>query len=260
MTTESSGVSQVIAFGDSLSDIGQGYVDGNGPTAVAVMAEKLGLDLLPGRMASANLHASRCYAVSGAGSGSGGGGMIKSAMFGRGLLAQLSDFEEALQSLTLAIAEDCLVFIEIGLNDRHLSSDLVHANCEVAIAKLHGLGVRRFAIASLPELGTAFEEVARRLNPVLMEVLRQAQDMFGDAQFLWSNFGVWFDRIRAEPEHYGLDNVTDPCAPGRAIFGENPARMGDPELYFYYHPDHPSAAVHRLVGEQLAIELAAAFA
>ena len=38
---------RIYVFGDSYSDIGAGYLDGNGPTAVAYLAERLGIPLLP---------------------------------------------------------------------------------------------------------------------------------------------------------------------------------------------------------------------
>ena len=37
--------SRLYVFGDSYSDIGAGYIDGNGPTAVAYLAWLMGLQL-----------------------------------------------------------------------------------------------------------------------------------------------------------------------------------------------------------------------
>ncbi|WP_296615517.1 SGNH/GDSL hydrolase family protein [Sphingomonas sp.] len=259
MATSTAAISQVIAFGDSLSDIGQGYVDGNGPTAIACMADRLGIDLLPGRMASSDCRASRCYAVSGAGSGSGEGTAIKSALFGRGLLAQIGDFEEALRSATLAIDAGTLFFIAIGLNDRQLSSEQIIAHFEIALARLHACGARRFAIARLPEISAGYVDVARRMNALLPQIVANAVAAYPDARIHLSDFGSYFDEIRRNSIELGIDNADEPCAPGRALFGENPERNGDPARYFYYHPDHPSAAVHAIVGTVLAVEMREAF-
>lgn len=40
-------IARMYVFGDSYSDTGAGYVDGDGPTAVAYLARKLGFDLKP---------------------------------------------------------------------------------------------------------------------------------------------------------------------------------------------------------------------
>ena len=61
---------RLYVFGDSYSDIGAGYIDGNGPTAVAYLAWRMGLQVAPGKAASSGTR-SLVYAVSGAGTGEG---------------------------------------------------------------------------------------------------------------------------------------------------------------------------------------------
>ena len=46
------GYSRLYVFGDSYSDIGAGYVDGNGPTAVAYLGWLMGLQVAPGKAAN----------------------------------------------------------------------------------------------------------------------------------------------------------------------------------------------------------------
>ena len=41
--TPTTGYSRMYVFGDSYSDIGAGYIDGNGPTAVAYLGWLMGL-------------------------------------------------------------------------------------------------------------------------------------------------------------------------------------------------------------------------
>jgi cholinesterase len=249
---------QIIAFGDSFSDIGHGYVDGNGPTAIACMAAEMGLAMIPGRAASSDLRASRCYAVSGGGSGDNAGGGLKAALLGRGVLAQIADFEEGLRSATVAVDGETLFFIAIGLNDHGLSSEEIAANYHAAIARLHAAGGRRFVLSRLPVI-PHYADIARRVNALLGDVVEQAQGAHPDSWAYLCGFGDYFEAIWAQPERYGLENVTDACAPGRALFDQDAARVGDPAKYFYYHPDHPSAATHALVGAKLAEELGALF-
>ena len=60
--------SRMYVFGDSYSDIGAGYIDGNGPTAVAYLGWLMGLPVAPSKAANA-AGKSLVFAVSGAGTG-----------------------------------------------------------------------------------------------------------------------------------------------------------------------------------------------
>jgi len=65
-------ITRLYVFGDSYSDTGAGYVDGDGPTAVAYLARRLGFELAP----ATDLHAaseSLNFAVSGGQTGRGAG-------------------------------------------------------------------------------------------------------------------------------------------------------------------------------------------
>jgi hypothetical protein len=63
---------RIYVFGDSYCDTGAGYLDGNGPTAVAYLAERLGLKLALPNDRDANT-LSLNFAVSGAQTGRGEG-------------------------------------------------------------------------------------------------------------------------------------------------------------------------------------------
>src|SRR5258708_5752698 len=84
-------VDRIYVFGDSYSDIGEGYLDGNGPTAVAYLAERLGFRLLPANTPEVRGR-SLDYAVSGAQSGSGTGRTVQGALLGYGMKNQVADF------------------------------------------------------------------------------------------------------------------------------------------------------------------------
>jgi phospholipase/lecithinase/hemolysin len=60
------------------------------------------------------------------------------------------------------------------------------------------------------------------------------------------------------PAQYGITNATDKCA-GRALFGEDATPCATPDTYFFYHQGHPSTAVHKIVGRELAQELESVF-
>jgi len=62
--------SRLYVFGDSYSDIGAGYIDGNGPTAVAYLGWLMGLQVASSKAANAG-GKSLVFAVSGAGTGEG---------------------------------------------------------------------------------------------------------------------------------------------------------------------------------------------
>ena len=49
---------RLYVFGDSYSDIGAGYIDGNGPTAVAYLGWLMGLQVAPSKTVNAATRAS----------------------------------------------------------------------------------------------------------------------------------------------------------------------------------------------------------
>jgi len=244
------GPDRLYAFGDSYSDIGAGYVDGNGPTAVYYFATHLGLMLrYPGERASPT--DSLDFAVSGAQSGSSEGQRVKSNTLGRGLLTQVGDLRAALADGTAKLGSCNLAFIAIGLNDRQLPTSETQANIELAVGRLHNMGIRLFQIALLPRATPSFASVSRRLNPAIRSVVSEARARFLDSDIRVSNWGYFYDTVKRDGARYGITNVDTPCAAGRALFGqsENPCRH--PEHYYFFHDGHPSTAVHRIVGEML---------
>jgi len=92
-----SSVKRLYVFGDSYSDTGAGYLDGNGPTAVAYLAERLGFTLVPST-AKNTAGKSLNFAVSGAGTGSGSGHKVKEALLGFGMRDQVEDFASRVRS------------------------------------------------------------------------------------------------------------------------------------------------------------------
>jgi len=245
---------RLYVFGDSYSDIGAGYVDGNGPTAVAYLGWLMGLQV--GSSKSANAAGrSLVFAVSGAGTGEGEGRHVKEALLGYGMMNQVRDFAARVKSGEIAFdPQTTLFFLAGGLNDGRRETAFTLANLRQQLQILRELGGRHFTIARLPTKIPQFAAVGIRLNPAYEQFVREEGSKGVD---LWLNrWGAGFDEVLENPAAYGIVNTTGACA-GRAIFDQDPIPVGDPATFFFYHEGHPSTAVHRIVGKKLFEEISA---
>ncbi|MFL6450861.1 MAG: SGNH/GDSL hydrolase family protein [Bryobacteraceae bacterium] len=246
---------RLYVFGDSYSDIGEGYLDGNGPTAVAYLAKRLGLTLLPSNDRKAS-DQSLDFAVSGAQSGRGAGRKVENATLGYGMQNQVDEFAGRITSHEITFKPDStLFFIAGGLNDKKLPSETTVSNLEDEIKKLYALGARHLALALLPTAIPAFSAVGERLNPELSKIPKELASQVPEARIYLSHWGPFFDEVMRDPADYGIANTKDACA-GREIFHEDATPCAQPETFFYYHAGHPSTAVHKVVGDKLYAELA----
>ena len=246
---------RLYVFGDSYSDIGAGYIDGNGPTAVAYLGWQMGLQVASSRAANA-AGKSLVFAVSGAGTGEGAGRQVKEALIGYGMMNQVRDFAARVKSGEIAFdPQTTLFFLAGGLNDGRRETETTLASLRQELQILRELGGRHFTLALLPTKIPQFAAVGRRLNPAYEQFVR---DEAGAAGLdLWLNhWGAAFDDVMEHPAVHGIVNTTSACA-GRAIFDQDPTPVGDPATYFFYHDGHPSTAVHRIVGKKLFEEIAA---
>jgi acetyl esterase/lipase/phospholipase/lecithinase/hemolysin len=249
-------IARLYVFGDSYSDMGAGYLDGDGPTAVGYLAARLGLKLMLPNDPDANAQ-SLNFAVSGAQTGHGAGRKVKDALLGRGMVDQVDDFAARVQSKAIAFDPDhTLFFLAGGLNDRRLPSAETVENLKGEIRKLYGLGARRFRIALLPTAIPSFSEVGRRLNPALERIPGEIAPELPGARVSLSHWGPFFDEVLRNPSAYGIENTRDACA-GRAIFNEDATPCARPSAHYYYHEGHPSTAVHKIVGDKLYAEITA---
>jgi cholinesterase len=246
---------RLYVFGDSYSDIGAGYIDGNGPTAVAYLGWLMGLEVASSKAANA-AGKSLVFAVSGAGTGEGGGRRVKEALLGYGMMNQLRDFTARVKSGEIKFdPQTTLFFLAGGLNDGKREDAFSIANLRQQLQILRELGGRHVTVARLPTKIPQFAAVGRRLNPAYEQFVREEAAAAG--LDLWLNrWGPAFDEVMEYPAAYGIANTTSACA-GRAIFDQDPTPVGDPATYFFYHEGHPSTAVHRIVGKQLFEEVAA---
>jgi len=250
-------VGRLYVFGDSYSDTGAGYLDGNGPTAVAYLAERLGFKLALPKDAGADSRGIN-FAVSGAKTGRGGGIKVKDALLGRGMADQVDDFVSRVQAKTVTFdADGTLFFLAGGLNDGSLASEVTVSNLKEEVRKLYGAGARRFRIALLPTSIPGFSAVGQRLNPELSKIPGALQAELPGAEILLSRWGMYFDEVMKNPSAYGIENTKDACA-GRALFGQDATPCAKPAAYYYYHSEHPSTAVHKIAGKKLYAEITAA--
>ena len=247
--------SRLYVFGDSYSDIGAGYIDGNGPTAVAYLGWLMGLRIAPSKAPNA-AGKSLVFAVSGAGTGEGAGRQVKEALLGYGMMDQVRDFAARVKSGALVFdPPSTLFFLAGGLNDGRRETAITLANLRQELQILRELGGRHFTIALLPTKIPQFAAVGLRLNPAYEQFVREEAAAAG--LDLWLNhWGAAFDEVMEHPAAHGILNTTSACA-GRAIFDEDPTPVADPATYFFYHEGHPSTAVHRIVGQKLFEEIAA---
>ena len=247
--------SRMYVFGDSYSDIGAGYVDGNGPTAVAYLGWQMGLQVATSKDPNA-AGKSLVFAVSGAQTGEGTGRRVKEALLGYGMMNQVRDFAARVKSGEITFdPKTTLFFLAGGLNDSRLETATTLGNLRQQIQILRDLGAQHVTIALLPTKIPQFAAVGRRLNPAYEQFVKEESASAGVD--LWLNhWGPAFDDVMDHPAAHGLVNTTAACA-GRAIFDQDSTPVGDPATYFFYHDGHPSTAVHRVVGKKLFDEIAA---
>lgn len=249
-------VEKLFAFGDSYTDSGAGYVDGNGPTAIVYVAQDLGLPFTHAADPAAGDKGLN-FAVSGARTGEGEGRRIKDSLLSRGMQNQVGDFVGRVKAGKVTFdPKRTVFFIAGGLNDRTLETSVTVANLTAVVRGLYEAGGRKFLIAVLPTKIPAFTAVGERLNPALSRLPAELRAAFPDADIRSSRWGDYFDAVMMEPAKYGISNTTDACA-GRALFDQDATPRGAPETYYYYHEGHPSTAVQRHVAHELKREVVA---
>ena len=245
---------RLYVFGDSYSDIGEGYLDGDGPTAVAYLAQRLGFKLFPANAPDIS-DASLDFAISGAQTGAGTGVKRSGFLLAYGMQNQVADFVNLVHShKTKFNPKTTLFFIAGGLNDQQLATETTINNLKNEIKALYAAGGRNFAVALLPVSIPGFHEVGERLNPALSKIPQDLAAELPKAEITLSHWGPFFDEVMHSPRKFGIYNTTDACA-GRAIFNQDTTECHSPNDHYFYHAEHPSTAVHKAVGDMLYREI-----
>jgi cholinesterase len=257
----------LYTFGDSYTDSGAGYVDGNGPSAVVYLALSLKIPFTYAGAANSS-GKSLNFAVSDAKTGSSDGYSVRpaaadcgnrEARFGLGIRNQVLDFAQLVRSGAVRFkSKTTLFFLAGGLNDSALPTATTVANLEDEIRQLYEAGGRYFLVALLPTKIPSFSDVGLRLNPALARIPNDLRATLPQARVELSNWGRFYDIVMENAAQYGIANTANQCA-GRAVFGEDPTPCAVPETYFYFHDGHPSTTVHRIVARELEREVNNAF-
>jgi phospholipase/lecithinase/hemolysin len=243
---------QLYVFGDSYSDSGSGYLDTNGPTAVAYLAQHLSSPFTwYGDPDSKGKGLN--FAISGAQTGLGYGRRYPTGeMLGIGMKNQVDQFIAFTKTGDIPPFDPAttMFFFAGGLNDRGKPEGFTRTNIEAEIDTLYALGARRFMVALLPTKIPQFATAGLQFNPELAKIPAEELAQHPDIRIANSNWGAFLDEVITNPAKYGITDTTHPCA-GRNIHHEDTTPCAAPETHFFYHEGHPSTAAHRAVGDML---------
>ena len=276
--TSAQAYTQVVAFGDSLSDNGNlhalmakfgvdtpasPYFEGrfsNGPVAVEVMAQQLGLSL-----------DDRAYGGATTGTGNKTATPILDAT---GMSAQVSGY---LQEKSNAVDTEALYFVWGGGNDvfklldsatpittASVTQVLVQArtNYENIIRSLDAGGAQHFFLPTLPDLGAsglgyaggaqlqnALHQISVGFNQGLAHTANKLEAELGLDITL---FDVYPSFLAATQQIVGVGGSASlPCWTGNYA-GTDGTLCTDPDKHVLFDKVHPTAYVHNFLGQQMA--------
>ena len=213
------------------------------------------------------------YAAGGAKSGSGNYYSWLDAFQDTGVFGQVDQFTTELAGASADA--DALYFIFASANDFFEYSDFglpgtieelatqTVENIKQSVTDLSALGAKQFLVVNssdldiLPgviEFGQAADaEVFTDLvNDLLPGELAEIAQQLNIEAALYDHIAI-SDKIRANPEEFGLSNVVDPC---QAVFPVEP-RCSAPSEYYFWDEYHPTARAHQIIGEDMTQFVAA---
>lgn len=264
---------RVVVFGDSLSDNGNlaakfggaipasPYVDGrftNGPVAVEVMAQQLGLPLVD-------------YAYGGALTGAGNQFQSQNPLVtNTGMLSQVNRFvaDGPADANALYVVwgggNDFLAAIATGdFSNMNAVVTTAVTNLVTEVGTLYGAGARDFLIPLLPDLGTTFYGTSGALPASSLTSLSNsfngalAKQMNAlEARSAGMNLSL-FDTpsvlagVRAALAASGGDVVNRCWAGDYAGSGATPV-CANPDQFYLFDKVHPTAYVHDAFGKAMA--------
>lgn len=261
----SANYSQIITFGDSLSDNGNlfaltgqppfPYFNGrfsNGPVAVEVMSQTLGLTLTD-------------FAYGGAQTGM--GNVSGAALNGTGVAGQVAHYG----ALTGGHADaSALYVVWAGPNDFSEGTNMLKpstpfnasTNLLADIQNLYGLGARDFFVPLMPNLGVTPLALKTDLAMPGFAALASGQSAIyngllttGLANLSLTLSGInikTFDTMSFQATQMALFNslgkdTTHPCLDSAAH-----TLCSNPDNYLFWDVIHPTAASHRVLGQAFA--------
>jgi phospholipase/lecithinase/hemolysin len=249
---------EIVSFGDSLSDVGNLYVDSgrtvpsppyfngrfsNGPVWVEHLASHLNLSApAPSLSGGAN------YAWGGAQTGN-GLSFYDTPNLGMQIDSYLGSHTPAGTTLfTLwGGANDLLV-------DQGDPAPVV-ANLSGHISIIAAAGGQHFLVGNLPPLGkfpsvlstpasALLDALTVQFNGLLSSELDKLQSSLGVTIYRLDAYNI-YQSIFANPAAYGLTNVTRPAFNDITV-------VPNPDQYLFWDGDHPTRVVSRLLGDAAA--------
>lgn len=251
---------QVIAFGDSLSDNGNTFAasggayptapttmgrQSSGPVAVEYLADRLGVTLDDRAWAGA---------TTGEGNTLDGGTVFTRV----GLPGMMSAFQEDLMA-GLIIDPDALYVVWGGPNDMlaitspaDVSAVITQAitNLVTMTVMLQSLGAQHILVPGMPDLSlTPRVQFLDTLQPGVAALLQFASLQFNaslaaalppGARYFDTN-STFLD-VYNNPSAYGFAHVTTPCVVGMVV-------CATPSDYLFWDDLHPSSEAHRILGD-----------
>jgi phospholipase/lecithinase/hemolysin len=253
--SQAASFSQLLVYGDSLSDVGRvgvatggafppyGFLAGggrfsNGPVWVEYLAAKIGL----------TSDFSNNFAIGGATSGSLNTITAEFPTVTGGLLSQVADNP---------IADPAALYIVwAGAND-YLGGGVTNpaipvGNISTAIAQLAGIGAQNFLVANLSDLGSlpvvqgdpvtaaGLSALTIGHNQLLNLALANLGTTFPSVDITLLDINQFFNTVTAEPFAYGLTNTTDACITETFL-------CADPSGYLYWDILHPTTTSHQQI-------------
>lgn len=277
--------SGIVAFGDSLSDLGNTaasifpndltgynpyYYDqgrwSNGPLWVEDLARQMSLNALQ-RNDGTNLYGTD-FAWAGSTSGTGYSyyylaNLQQQVKFYIALLttkyAQMPDIKTTLFTVWSG-GNDVLYYTQ---DDTPITAQKMCDNIAAAVTALYNAGGRSFIVPNLPPLGdkpnyrgTKYQAKANDLinmyNPLLHTRLMQLQSQLPGITIVAFDAYQAFKAVLMNPQDYKLTNVTDPAfVPNSNPFKQYGSVVANPDEYMFWDDTHPTRVGHAIIAKFL---------
>ena len=225
-------------------------------------------EIIQGEASSPNLSVNFAYGL--ATTGANGAGELGS--FVPGMEQQVDFFVQDHLQANQAADPNALYVLWGGSND-YLGTDAnpeeVVDNIETEVESLYDSGARDFLVVNLPDLGAIPEannpnlsvspaeltELSDTHNSLLDSGVEELEDSLTGADITILDVNSLFDDVLANPEEFGLTNVTEPFLDPITL---TPTAGANPDEYLFYDTLHPTEAGQALISdfalETLAIE------
>jgi thermolabile hemolysin len=290
----SQGITSIVAFGDSLSDLGNTaatlsnvitdynsyYYDqgrwSDGPVWVENLARQMELPALQ-RNDGTNLYGTD-FAWGGSTSGTGYtyvylANLQEQVRLYLDLLktkyAQMPDIGTTLFTVWSG-GNDVIYYVE---DDTPVTPEQICKNIADAITKLYRAGGRYFLVPNLPPLGDKpnylhnktyhdkADAFVSAYNPLLQTRLALLQQQLSGIQIIPFNIHRVFDTVIMNFKAYHLTNVTDPAfTPNDDPFENYGSVVANPDEYLFWDTTHPTRMGHAIIAKALEGAVETAFA